>query len=122
MKPTGDHQMKYQPQIVVETDGDAFANAPQLTDGVALHTLERRLHRAQEKRTCQPDAFEWLTDNALLQRTYVGNDIWQLRHSTSLHGMPSILQVGYDGERPCSALWAKGKKLEQADSLLAEQY
>ena len=30
MKPTADHQVEHEPEIVLQTNGDAFANPPQL--------------------------------------------------------------------------------------------
>ena len=50
VQSAGDHQVQHQPQVVVEPQRDAFADAPELADDLAARRIERRLERPQQER------------------------------------------------------------------------
>lgn len=80
MQSTGDHQMQHEPQIVVNTDGNAFANAAQFADEAALHARKRWLHGAEQKRAGQAHSQNGLPDYAWFQGSEIGHNIGQLGH------------------------------------------
>src|SRR5208283_1980746 len=43
MQTAGNHQVKREPEVAIDSDNDAFPNSPQFPDGTALHTCDRRL-------------------------------------------------------------------------------
>jgi hypothetical protein len=51
VQPSGDHQVKHEPGIVVEPDRDAFADAAQFGDGPSDRVLRFRLDGAQQEVT-----------------------------------------------------------------------
>jgi len=63
MQSSGDHQMEHEPQVVVEADRDALADAPQLAHGASLHARERRVGGAQQEDARDAYPFERLTDD-----------------------------------------------------------
>ena len=56
VQPPGNHQVKHQPEIAFDTDGDALADAPQFPHYVAFRGGNRRPCGSQQKgaaiRTC----------------------------------------------------------------------
>jgi hypothetical protein len=64
MQPPGDHQVKHEPVIAIESDGDAFSDAPKLADGAPLQNGSGRLLRSQDERIDDGDSFEALTMRA----------------------------------------------------------
>src|SRR5438067_8688893 len=80
MQPSGDHQVKHQPQIVFHTNCDALADAPQLAHLASFNASERRLYRAQQEGVCQPYMFDGFTDDASLQRDHVRGDVGEFWH------------------------------------------
>src|SRR5580658_1562743 len=71
MQPAGDHEMKYQPQLALQSNGDAFAEAAQLRYAPAVRRLDRRLDRSQEKRRLDQRALEALADDAFTERLHI---------------------------------------------------
>ena len=49
VQPAGDHQMNDQPNVALQTDGDAFADAADLDDDATFKKGERRIERAQDE-------------------------------------------------------------------------
>ena len=84
MKAPGDHQVKHEPEIAVNADGDALADATQLANGLSFDGRKRRIDRAQQKGGGQPHALEPLAQNARLKRCDVGRDVGQFRHCIQL--------------------------------------
>ena len=80
MQTTGDHQVENEPEVLIDADGDALANAAQLADGAALEVLKRRVHGAKEKRTREADANERLVEDAGFERGDIGGDVGEFRH------------------------------------------
>ena len=79
----GDHQVKHEPEVVVEADGDALADAAQLAD-VRPSTSATAAGRAQQKGAGDANMLERLADDALFERVDVGGDVGQLRHGYQL--------------------------------------
>ena len=84
VQAAGDHQVKDEPEIAVESDGDALADAAQFADGAAFGVAQRRNRRAQQKRCAKAHAFEALADNARLQRDDVCRDVGQFGHVNTM--------------------------------------
>ena len=53
VEAAGDHQVKNEPEVAVEADGDAFADAAQVADGAAFGVGERRDRRCGEETACR---------------------------------------------------------------------
>jgi hypothetical protein len=49
VEAAGDHEVEDEPETVVELDGDAFADAVKLADGVAFYLFDGWLHGAEEE-------------------------------------------------------------------------
>src|SRR5713226_5756843 len=75
-----DHEMDHEPEIIVETNGDAFAHTPRRSDGAAVRLLNRRRCRAQQKRPCDLTLIEDTSQDASLKSFEINDDVWQLRH------------------------------------------
>lgn len=67
MKPSGDHQMQNQPQIALDADYDAFADAPDFANGAILERRKGWIGGAQQRGTLDPHAFQDLADDTLFQ-------------------------------------------------------
>ena len=67
MKAAGDHQVEHEPEIVVEADGDAFADAAQAGHFAALDGAERRIDSAQQERAGDAHRERRATDYAGLE-------------------------------------------------------
>jgi hypothetical protein len=47
VQSTGNHEMKHQPEIAIETNGNALSDASQLADDSPFNACERRLRGSQ---------------------------------------------------------------------------
>ncbi len=94
MQTAGDHQVNREPEIAVETERDAFADATHLAHDATFDARERRVRRSQEKRAAlETHAFERLTDDTGLERGDVRGNVRQLGHSTHLRQPFDMLRV-----------------------------
>ena len=75
VEAAGDHEVQDEPDAVVELEDDAFADAMERADGVALDFFDARLDGAEEERTGDADVGEGLADDARLQSGEVGRDV-----------------------------------------------
>ena len=90
VKAAGDHEMEDQPEVVFETDADAFAEAAELEDFFAGGVRYWRARCAQEEGTDDADRFESLAEDAGFEGFDVNGDIWEFRHaSPSSNGVDS---------------------------------
>jgi hypothetical protein len=80
MQAASDHQVKRKPEIVLQANNDALADAPHLADNFSLHGSQRRLRGPQQEGAGQTHALQRLTNNPRFKRTDVGGNIWQFRH------------------------------------------
>jgi len=80
--------VKYQPKIILYANRDALANASEFADDATFDIRKRRLRGSQEESALQPDAFEWLTDDAWFQCGDIGCDVGQFWHSGGLRYLP----------------------------------
>lgn len=81
MESPGDHEVKDEPKIAVQSNRDALSDAPQLPHDTAFSSRNRRLGGSQQERVGYPDVFERPADDAVLQRADVRGDIRELGHS-----------------------------------------
>jgi hypothetical protein len=54
VQAAGNHQVKYQPKIILYADPDALAYAPQFANDATFHSREGRLCGSQEEGALQP--------------------------------------------------------------------
>ncbi len=83
VKASGDHEVEDEPEVVVEADGDALADAAHLTDVAAFDIGDGWLYGSEQERAGDADVFERLADDARSERVNVGGDIGELRHRLS---------------------------------------
>jgi hypothetical protein len=108
VKTTGDHQMKDEPKISLETDADSLSHAAELQHLFAGGFGEGRDCGAQEKRANNANSFERLAEDATFERFDVNSDVRKFGHVVSLlmsqNGARTILQrqrdsCGHDGPK-----------------------
>src|SRR5215831_10341624 len=75
--------MKYEPNVVIEPEDDAFPEPAQGGYSVVLHRLGRRRGRPQERRPGNLDALKFASQDALLQRLNVDRDVGQFRQAAN---------------------------------------
>ena len=75
--------MQDEPEVVVQAERDALAEAAQAADVTAVRCGERRVHGAQEERAGQTHALERPIQDAPFQRLEVERDVGQLRHAAN---------------------------------------
>ena len=80
MQAACDHQVENEPEVAIDPDGDALADAAQFAHSAALEVLERGLHGSKEKRAREANAFEELVEDTHLECGEVGGDIREFRH------------------------------------------
>jgi hypothetical protein len=80
VKAASDHKMKYQPEIALDADGDAFADATNGGDCAAFSARKGWVGGAEEKDGAEANPLEWLAKDARFKRRDVGGDVWELRH------------------------------------------
>jgi len=64
MQPARDHQMEYQPHIVIEAYSNALTDPAQFANPMTLRIGNGRLRRAQQERAGDSNVLERLTDDA----------------------------------------------------------
>ena len=80
VQAAGDHQVENQPQLVLQADGDALADAPQGDHALGLARLGGRLGGAQQKGMGDAQTLQRLVQDAPLEGFDVNRDVWQLGH------------------------------------------
>src|SRR5579864_2493102 len=84
MQTASDHQVKNQPEVVIYSNCDTFANPPQCAHASSFNTRNRRFYGTQEKGTCQPHLLDRLADNTRLKRSDISSDVGKLGHALQL--------------------------------------
>ena len=80
MESAGDHKMNDEPKITVDADGDALADAAEVTDLASFDVCERRIRGAKQEGAGDADAFERLGENTRLKSCDVSGDVGEFRH------------------------------------------
>src|SRR5215472_15069719 len=75
--------MKYEPDVVIEPEDDAFTQPAQGGYRVALHRLGRRRGRPQQRRPRNLYALKFASQDTLLQRLKVDRDVGQFRQAAN---------------------------------------
>src|SRR5262245_27737706 len=81
MKAAGDHEMENQPNVVIESDRDAFAESPNGSHTLADACIDGRLGSSQQKRILDFDRLETRAQNSGLERLDINRNIRKLRHA-----------------------------------------
>jgi hypothetical protein len=82
VQTASDHEMEDQPEIAVQADGNALADAAKLANVAAVCGAKRRFDRTQQKRATQAHARERLPEDAWFESIYVGSNIRKLGHGS----------------------------------------
>ncbi len=98
VEAAGDHEVKDEPEAVVEFEGDAFADAMETADGVAFDVFDAGLDCAEEEGAGDPEVCEGLADDAGFEGGEVGGDVGEFWHGCGLdddNGLrrPSVVAV-----------------------------
>ncbi len=72
--------MKNEPEIAVEAEGDAFADAAEFADGEAVDGGDGRLRGAEKEQAGDADAVERLVEDAWFEGGEVGGDVGEFGH------------------------------------------
>ena len=75
VEAAGDHEVKNEPEVVVELDGDAFANAVQGADAMAFDVFDAWLDGAEEKGACYSEVGKGLAYDAWFKGGEVSRDV-----------------------------------------------
>ena len=75
VEAAGDHEVQDKPDAVVELEDDAFADAMERADGVALDVLDAWLDGAEEEWAGDAEVDEGLAEDAWLQCGEIGRDV-----------------------------------------------
>ena len=84
VQPPRDHQVQYQPEIVLQADGDALAHTPQFPHRFPLDGVKWWRGCAEQKRTRDPHALEPLIQDARLESFHVHGDVGEFRHDFAI--------------------------------------
>ena len=93
METAGDHQVEDQPEVAVQAEGDALADAADCADGFAFGSGDGRDGGAQQEWAIDADLLQCLVENARLEGGDVGGDVGQFRHAYEVRGWGGNLQV-----------------------------
>ena len=105
VEAAGDHEVQDKPEIVVDADGDAFADAANSADGLSFGGGDGRTARAQQKGAVDADVLEALAEDARLERGDVGGDVGQFRHGYQIAWLwRGNLQASVSVEKPGKGL------------------
>src|SRR5581483_3000113 len=104
MQTPGNHQVQHQPQIALQADANPLADPPQADDFLSLDAGDWGYCRAQQMRRGDQDLLQGVSDNALLQRFDIDNDVRQLRHNFSQETVPPFLETS-----PCASRIKKAR-------------
>jgi hypothetical protein len=80
LEAAGDHQVDDEKQIAFKLPHQPLAKPAQSDNLSAVRQIDRRLKRADQKGTGDPDAFEALIQNARPERVKVEFDVRKFRH------------------------------------------
>ena len=88
MQAARDHQVQDQPEVALEAERDALAEAQDFGCRTALESRKRRRDAAQQKGAAAPDPGQGLAEDPRLQRLDVVVDVGQLGHGRSILARP----------------------------------
>ena len=75
METSGNHEVKYEPEVAFKSDADTFSEAAKANDFFAFETRQRRIHRAKQKRAGDLHSLERLPLNAFFEGLDVDDDV-----------------------------------------------
>jgi len=81
VQASGNHQVQYQPNVVVETDANALPKPAQLDDRFPFNVSQRWERCSQEKWARYTHTIETLAENTFLERFDVHNNVGQFGHA-----------------------------------------
>ena len=80
VQPARDHQMEHEPNAILESDCDLFAQPPHLGNALPLGRRNRRRDRSQQERAANLSANELPAEDTLAQRFDINNHIGKFGH------------------------------------------
>lgn len=75
MQPAGDHQMEDEPEVAVETDRDALAEAVDVSHHTTLTGGNRRVGGTHQEQRANRDTLERMAEDARTQRFDIDGDV-----------------------------------------------
>lgn len=80
MKPSSDHEVKNEPEVVFKSDADTFSKPAESNDFFPFQTRQRRIHRTKQKRAGDLDSLERLSLNTFIEGLNVDHDVGKFGH------------------------------------------
>ena len=80
MEAAGDHEMKDEPEAVVELEDDSLADAVEGADGVVVDFFDVWMDGAEEEGAGDAEVSEWLAYDAWGEGGEIGGDVGKFRH------------------------------------------
>jgi len=77
-------QVQHEPKIILQSKGNALADAPHFPHGFPFSSLERWDCRAEQERACDADTLQRLINDARFQGFDVNNDVGKFRHDFAI--------------------------------------
>lgn len=84
VKAAGDHEVNDKPEIAIDADSDALADAAELANGAAFDGGDGRVDCAQDEDALQTHALKSLAEDARHERSEVRGDVGQLGHCNQI--------------------------------------
>jgi hypothetical protein len=84
VETASDHEVEDDPEIVVEAEGDAFADAAKFADGVVVGVGDWRRCSAKQEGRGDADLLQRLVDDARFESGDVGGDVGELGHGSRI--------------------------------------
>ena len=109
MQSSGNHEMNHQPQVIVQTDGHAFANPPQFANLAALDIAERRYRGTKHEGASHPDSLQSSAHDSRSERRQVGTDVGEFGHIRSTYDRLSVYLNGPAGAQDIGRFAGGGK-------------
>jgi hypothetical protein len=72
--------MQHEPKLVFQPDADSFSQPSQFLNPLSLNRSDGRHRRAQEKRRCELNALEGVTEDSLFESFNVDGYVGKLWH------------------------------------------
>ena len=84
VEAAGNHEVKHEPDVVFEAQGDALADAAEAGDALAFSLADGRIHGAEKEEALDADGLEGLAEHAGLKGGEIGRDVGEFGHGSRL--------------------------------------
>lgn len=80
VEASGDHEVQDEPEVVIEADGDSFADAAEGADRLSFECSSGRGDGAEQEGAGEADFGERFAEDSLVERGQVGGYVREFRH------------------------------------------